>query len=134
MADEIEDTTPDETEKKSDRLTLSLTRRRVEVDLEGEDGGVATYTLREMTGTERDQYLADMSLRTKWDKGVPKGLSNYKGIQSSLISRCLFDPNGRRVEDATIQKWPASVQTELFKQCQKMNGLGDDSEAGSKNG
>lgn len=97
--------------------------------------GVPThYTLREMDGNQRDEHMQDSASRMKFDeKGNAKGLSSYKGIQSKLISLCLFDAEGKPVPEKTINAWPATTISGLFKAAQQLNSLGDDAEAAAKN-
>jgi hypothetical protein len=88
------------------------------------------YTLKEIDGTQRDAYLNDMASRMKFEDGKPAGIKNFTGLQSKLLSMCLFDPDGKPVPQAVINKWPSSLQAALFDEARKLSGL--DKEAGEE--
>lgn len=80
------------------------------------------FTLREMTGFERDAYMMGMGKRMQDKEGV-EGIMDFENIQADLISRCLYDNNNALVTVAVISKWPASAQQTLFDKCEEINGL-----------
>lgn len=99
-------------------------RAKVQIVVEDETGQERYMTLVEMMGDQRDQYLTLMGARIKvGSNGEPVGISNFDGLQSSLITRCLVDEDGKPVPENRIKKWPASCQVGLFDLCQKMNRL-----------
>lgn len=103
-------------------LDLPLCRKEKTVKLGGEP-----YTIKEMMGTQRDQWLKGMGQRMRTDaSGKVVGIKDYAGLHSSLISLCLYGPGGDLVPAKVIDEWPASVTSKLFEECQRLNGLGDD--------
>jgi hypothetical protein len=118
-------------------LVIRLQRKQKNVTIEDENGVVRPYVVREMMGNIRDQWLNTMAERMKLDKsGTPVGVKEFKGLQTSLICRCLYDQNGKLIPETTIANWPASAQKALFEMCQKLSGLDDsakDKEAQEKN-
>lgn len=114
------------------KLEFSLERKEVEVELTDPASGVATtYVMRELDGKGRDSYLTNISGRLD-TSGGSNSVKNFDGLQSALLSRVLFEDVGdgkyKKVSDATIQSWPARVQTALFDEARDMNGLSDEAE------
>lgn len=100
-------------------------------------GEMEHYVLQEMSGTDRDGYANAMSGRVR-RQGDVETVTNYTGLHANLISRCLhraeleIDENTDdvrilrvlgRVKEDEVQKYPASVQADLFAQCQLICGL-----------
>lgn len=107
-----------------DPIRISLARKEQVVEMEGLDGQVRTYTLRELYGDERDNYLNALMARTKVGAdGKVVGAPDVKNIQAGLISKCLYDEQGAPVPLAGVQKFPASAQETLFRVCEEMNLL-----------
>lgn len=95
---------------------------------------VKVYTLREPVGRERDAYLNTLTPRMRvTESGKAAGIKNMTDLQATLISKCLFDEQGKQVSVKTLGGWPASVQQKLFEHCQKLCGLGDKAEDEAKN-
>lgn len=103
---------------------LRLKRKEVEVEMEGVDGKPVKYILREMSGGERDAYLNSVADRMKYAAdGKVAGVKNFSGIQSLLLSACLYGPDGKMVEAKDIELFPASTVGELFAMAQELNAL-----------
>jgi len=118
----------------SETLNLSLKLNIEPVEIEQQDGEVLTYTLRELSGKERDNYLTKMSSKMKFDaKGNPSGLKDYQGLHAMLLNLVLRDPHDTIISVKDLQEFPARVQNALFEKAQEMNGLGDLGEAEAKN-
>lgn len=116
-------------------LRLTLKRKVLPVELEGEDGAVKNYLLKGMSGRERDGYLNDMGDRIKLGPdGKPSGLKSFEGVQANLVARCLYTAEGAKVPQETIQDFPAETLNKLFETAQKLNGLDKDAEEAAKNG
>lgn len=131
--DEMEEVKRTE-EKTSQKKRYSRIRKKLEIEIEEEDGTVKTYTLQEMSGTQRDKFMNKMSNRTKFDnKGNFLGFKDFDGFQSSLITLCLFDEDGKPVDEATIKLYPSSQQAGLFEDCQVLCALGKKGEEEAKN-
>jgi len=107
-----------------DPLSFDLVTKVLPVTLR--NGGEAkAYELREMTSLARDQFLDKLAARTRLDaQGRPVGLSKFEGLQSELLSRCLFH-DGKAVDPKDIQTWPSSVVSELYKKAQEINHLSE---------
>lgn len=103
---------------------LDLRRNIQSVPLTKEDGTDAEFKLQALLASERDAYLDVLRTRMK-ESGKSAELTSFKGMQSELVSMCLLDEQGNPVSKETIQGWPAIVVDTLFKECQRMNSLGD---------
>lgn len=85
------------------------------------------YTIRELTGKERDAYNTKSGARLKMELDA-KGratpiVRNFDGYQSELITMALTDAAGTNVPESVIAGWPASLQTTLFRKIRVMSGL-----------
>lgn len=130
-----EKTTPDTPEEEHDPLApmeFTLTRKEVPVKLKHPTTGQVTdYILRELDGEGRDAYLNNLGSRMRHNPkdGTPQGVKNFTGLQSSLVSKCLFTKEGDKpVPETEVQKFPASVQSALFERAKEISGLDDDAE------
>lgn len=86
--------------------------------------GGKPYTIREMTGTDRDQYNNYVNGLTRLDsKGQPTGLRTTEGINVQLISRCLIDETRVPVEVKVLNLWPTTLLESLYDVCRKVNGM-----------
>ena len=104
-----------------EKLQFDLNFEEIPVDLSG-----TRYILREINGTQRDEYMTKSVKRVKYKDGKPSGLTSMAGLESSLLSMCLFGPDGEAVEESEIKKWPSKAVHGLFKAAQKLNGMEDD--------
>lgn len=134
MADEHDEQDKDQEESdiNSDLTPMVLysVPQRVPVTIDGND-----YTIVELTGEERDNFLNLLAGRTKFDsKGNPSGIKDSKGIQANLISKGLIDnETNKKVSLLVIQGWSASTQMKLFKRIHSLSGLGEDAKEKAKN-
>ena len=112
----------------------SLKRKEFHLSLEKAEGGTEELKMVEMTAADRDGYLDRLSKRIKvGPDGKSTGLSKFEGLQADLISSCLYRGEVRVSAD-DIQRWPASVVADIFKEAQDLNRLGQEiEEAGIKN-
>lgn len=105
------------------KLTFSLRLKEVPVEVEKADGVASTYTLRELTGKQRDHFLQELSKRSKFVNGRPTGQVDLEGLQSELLTMCLFDSSSLAVKVDELQNFPAHVLSTLFKAAQQLSGL-----------
>ena len=99
---------------------LAITRKQVVVSLP--DNGVE-YTLRELSGTERDKFEAWTFSEVDGKRTI---MTTY--MRARLVALCLVDESGHRmVSDNEITALsdgtPSSVLNTLFAAAQKLNGL-----------
>lgn len=86
------------------------------------------FTLKELTGSQRDIYLNENAGRLRIDPttGQTKGFKDYKGIHTDLLSKCMYDPEGKVVTKVFLNELPASVVTGLFQLANELNKLDED--------
>lgn len=123
--------------KEDEVLEIELARKEIPVNLKDETGTVRRYTIREMNGTQRDQYLNSMGSRMRYTPdGKPAGIKDYTSLHCDLIHLTLVDENDKPVEKKVIQSWSSSSQKKLFNKARELNALEDDpdeAEAAAKN-
>lgn len=105
----------------------------VPVALRDKEGVLKQYTLRELTGAQRVDYETSNIPNMEFDKDGKARMISFQGMESGLLSRCLYDENGKLVSQITIESWPSKTQAGLYKIAEKLNGLGKNSEQEAKN-
>ena len=117
-----------------EKLSFSLKFEEVEVELIDVDGNKHACVMRGLDGAGRDSYLDNMGGRMKFNAaGKTEGLTDYKNLQSGLLTLCLFDENNKNIPLSVLQKYPATVLESLFKAAQELSGLDKGAEADAKN-
>lgn len=95
-------------------------------------GRVVQYTLRELTGIQRDLWINKAVAAGEAADGEKK-TRDFSNLQASLIAACVYDENDKPFTVDEVAEWPASTQKKLFDKCQEMNGLDDKAEDRGKN-
>lgn len=117
-------------------LKVSLRRKSEPVVIELEDGTEVTYSVREMTGAQMEEYTTKSSSKLDFDpkSGEVRQIKDYKGLYSLLLSYTLYDSSGNLVPEKVVAEWPSSVQSALHSAASAINGMGkdDDKEADPK--
>lgn len=102
---------------------FSLVRNSIVVTLVDTDQKEVECELREMTASDRDEYLTELRKRVQVGKdGEATGVRDFKGLQADLVHACLFR-SGERVPKDEIQGWPASAVTSIYQAAQQLNKL-----------
>lgn len=114
-------------------LFVSLVFKQIPVEIEVEAGVKIEGSLREMSGKQRDAYMTSMNERMEMQEGKVIGIRSFEGLQSKLVSLCLFKPDGKNFTELEIQGFPATAQTALFEAAQELNDLSATSQAEAKN-
>ena len=94
-------------------VKFTVKRKTIAIMIEHEDGTEHAYTLKELDGNERDQYMNRVSKKMK--SRVEQGLKDFSGMCSDLLSMSIYDENSKLVTAKVVQSWPSSTQIELFK-------------------
>jgi hypothetical protein len=106
-----------------DVLRFKSRRKRISVMMEDDDGKEHEFTLREFNDTQRDEWMEFIREAGLTSEEAAKEKS-HTGLQSELVSRCLYDPQGERVTLESLRtEWPATVITALFMKSLDMNAL-----------
>ena len=114
-------------------IRLKLILEMQDLILETEDGD-KKYTLKELTGFDRNKYLNKMSSRAKMgDDGKTLTLKNFDGFQSDLLHISLYNDADEAVSVEEIEAFPASTQQTLFEMSQKLSKLDLDKDSEAKN-
>ncbi len=114
-------------------MELPLECERMEIRLLGVGGKTKEYVLVELDGNGRDEYLNEMNKRMK-TIGKETKISNYKGLQSMLVSMCMrHKADMEPVLLDECQALPGKTLTKLFETCQSLNGLDDKAKDAAKN-
>jgi hypothetical protein len=105
-------------------FSFELKLKEVTVKLDGSD-----YIIRELTGKQRDKYLDTVAKRVQYVNGMQAGMTSLSGLQSSLLSMCMVDEDGKNVPESTIADFPGSVTSKLFKIAQDLSGLNENEDS-----
>lgn len=110
-------------------LKFELAGKEEEVDIGGE-----IYKVKELSCLDIAKWKDIHAKKMKTNsQGMATGLKSFEGIESSLVTLCLFDSKNNNVPAKIIDSWFNSTVTALFKLCITMNGLGDDEAETQKN-
>jgi len=105
-------------------LRFKTKRQEIPVEMEGEDGEIEKYILREMGGKMRATYVEGLASNLRFGpKGNAIGLKSFKGLESNLLKLTLFNPEDKAVTVEEIDELPSSVVEALFSESQTLNGL-----------
>src|SRR5690606_1747028 len=103
--------------------------------LRSEDGTIRSYTVRELSGKERDEYLTETSKRFRTDQsGKAIGVRDFDGLQSSLLVRCMTDDETNKLVTVNfLAGLPARIQEDLYERARKISKLNKEAKAEAKN-
>lgn len=124
----MSDETPAPVKKYSRKLKVEP------VVIENEAGIEETYTLVELTGKQRDNWLQEIQKRFRLDgNGKPIGTGDSRGLVSMLLGMSLRDPDGNLVKEEEVREWPSAMQQDLFKKSKELSGLDERAKEEAKN-
>jgi hypothetical protein len=104
---------------------FSLTLQSVEVELDGQP-----FTVKELDGQGKGQYLSKIGSKIMMDdKGRITGMKDFTGLETNLLSLCLYDGAGVLVPTPVMSKWPSTVLGKLFEIAQGLSGLSEKAQA-----
>jgi hypothetical protein len=114
-------------------LVFETTLKELPVTIDG-----ACFVLRELDGRTKGKYLNQMGTRIELnDQGKVARFKDYSGLESMLLSLCLYDAESKLVPMPTMDKWPSTILTKLFDAAQELSGLNEEArkklEAEAKN-
>lgn len=114
-------------------FSLKLAEKKISIPVD-DVGTERTFTLRELTGLQRDKYAESVRSRLERDNtGRAIGMKNVTGFFASLISLCLYDETDKLVPAADIQAWPTRLQKWVHDEAEKLSGLDQDAKENAKN-
>jgi len=100
------------------------------VEIEEDDGQVREYTLCEISGPQRDAFLA---LREKFIEGDKLKEGAISAIAAKLLSMSLRDPEGKMMSEMEALNLPAETQQDLFTESIKLSGMDKKANESAKN-
>ena len=114
------------------QFTTVLEEQKVKLDSGG--GVVKEYTLKELTGPQREDFLDNLGTRLRYgDNGKPQGLKKHRGLQASLLKMCLYGDDEKLVAKDFLDTLPTRTIEGLFKAAQTISGLNEDGAEEAKN-
>ena len=99
--------------------------------------GGSEYTLREASGGAAKRYReasiagARMTVNEDDNTRTVERMEGIGGLESLLVSLCLFDAKGAPVPRATVEGWPARIQRALFDKAKEISDLDEKVDLGS---
>jgi len=118
--------------KMSSNLRFELKLKEIPVTLVESGGKEVQCFLRELDGSRKGSYLDQMSDMMDFEDGEVKKIKSFSGLETSLLALCLYE-DGKLMSAEKIGTFPATVQTALFNEAQKLSGLEAESKAEAKN-
>jgi len=109
-------------------LKFKVNGEEVPFEIEGKSGKKDDYTLVELSAADRDTCLASTREAVGDDASEAEITQKVGHLQSLVLSHTIRDSTGKKIATNVISKWPATVVGTLFKESQRINGLGDDNE------
>jgi len=91
-----------------------------------DDGTETVFTIREVSGKQREDYRNFMYARldrTATDSEGNPTLTKVAGMEAKLLCMCMHDPKGATVTQAFLDDLPGRVVAGLFQMAQKLNNL-----------
>ena len=121
-----------------DELRFSTVLKEVPVLLTGKDGTEKSFTLRELTGTQRAVYNESFDVKVEIsDDGKAKATAGegFKMFSAKqFLAMCLYDEKSTLVNEETIGEYPATVTSALYNAALKLSGMDEEALRKAKNG
>lgn len=117
-------------------LNFDLKLKEVPVSITTLDGQKKSYTLRELTGLQREEYNKDFDINMTLVDGKPQIQTGEKfklPSEIDILVMCLYDNDNKVVSRDVLEKYPSTVVTSLHKTALELSGLDKDAEAKAKN-
>lgn len=109
--------------------------KEVEVEIEGDDGVVRNYIVREMKGDKLSRWMEFTAMCVEMDRNGQPISADFSGYHATLISMCLYyKENNKLVPKDVIKCWGSSTQNGLFDLCEEVNGMSRDAKGRAKKG
>lgn len=98
-------------------LKFDLRLQEIPLDLTGKDGTEQRYTLRALTGPQRDEFMELIAAKTK------NGVLSGAGLTTKLVCLSVVGPDGKNVLPAEVDTWPSNVQFFIAIKIKEISGL-----------
>lgn len=114
-------------------LDLTLDFQSCNVNVKKKTGMVSKYRIIEFDGDKRDNYLNDVNKRFKAGPDGKRSMSDFRGFQALLLTRCLYGENNQLVSATELKDWPATALDKAHERAQKICGVDTGQEKTAKN-
>lgn len=108
-------------EEKAAPKVYKRSLKTLPIQIEAPDGRIENWTMRELSGSLRNQYLNKNTKKTTVKNGVE--VRDFTGSCSDLLVLCMFNPGDTTVPQAEIDEWPSDMQLDLFQLAMTLSGL-----------
>jgi hypothetical protein len=117
---------------------FSNRRKQEHIELELEDGTVRCFTVYELMGPGREEFISFNASKIKMDPktGKPTGVRDQKGISTKLIALALMDKvTGKFLTEEEVKTLSLTgrVEADLVEMISEMSGLTAKAEEEAKN-
>jgi hypothetical protein len=97
-------------------------RKQEQVEIEDDLGVVRIHTVREMSAGEIGKWNTELRTRFALNQNNEAvELKNLDGMMESLLSRCLFDSDGKLVTKEVIASWASETVQALYDIASALN-------------
>lgn len=108
-------------ETKTRKYSLKLSE--IPITIIDKSGQEKDYTMHELSGKRRAQYLNEMNERISISPDGKTEVKDFEGIQENLLTRCLKDEAGNFITVEVLGEYPSSTLSDLFDDAQTLSGL-----------
>ncbi len=117
-------------------LKFSVILKEIPVKLTGTDGVEKSYTLKELTATQRATYNDNFDFKIEMidNKAKASAGDNFKMPSAkAFIAMCLYDVDDKLVDENIIGDFPATVVQELHAAALELSGMDEKALEAAKN-
>src|SRR5438093_101548 len=99
-------------------------RKTEDIEIEENDGSIGKYTIKELEGTQRQEFIRLVSSRMKpGPDGQPTSLESTGELEIKLIAASVYDPSGKLVTEQEVLQWPSTIITGIFEISSHLSAL-----------
>ena len=117
-------------------LKFSIVLKELPVKLTGKDDIEESYTLKELTATQRAAYNDNFDFKIEMVGNTAKAIAgdSFKlPSAKSFIAMCLYDKNDKLVDENVIGNFPATVVQDLHEAALELSGMDEKALEKAKN-
>ena len=118
-----------------DKQSFSLKLVTKPVTITDVSGVVKTYTLKELTGPQREIYSSSFDVSMTMIKGKAQlGATSIKTFSPiKFLAMCLYDDKDVQVTAEVMHEWPGKTVDGIHKMGMKLSGLDEAGQEEAKN-
>ncbi len=110
------------------KLSFTLIRKELDVEITAVDGTLKAYKLKEFSGVQRKEYLAkfNMDISFQDGKAVVQTAKDFKPLsETEFLALCLYNEKDEIVPEKEILEFPSTAIIGLHKAAQELSGFED---------